>query len=266
VTADAYEILAVRYAHVERRASENFIGGDPHDGPMPMDYFVWVVRNSARTIVVDTGFDERGAIKRKRTITLPVLEGLKSIGVDHETIEDVIYTHMHYDHAGNTALFPRARFHVQDREMQFATGRCMCHPTLSVHYEVEDVVTMVRRTFAGRVKFHDGEAEFAPGITLHHVGGHSNGMQVVRVKTKRGFVVLASDAAHYYANIEQRRIFPAVTDIAALLEGYDSVERLASSRSHIIPGHDPLVLSRYPAISDNLQGVVCRLDVPPEIS
>jgi len=35
-----YEVYAVKYARHERRASANFLGGDPHDGPMPIDYFV----------------------------------------------------------------------------------------------------------------------------------------------------------------------------------------------------------------------------------
>ncbi len=265
MSGDTYDVLAVRYAHAERRASENFIGGDPHDGPMPMDYFVWVVRNAERTVVVDTGFDEAGAVKRKRTITRPVREGLQCVGVRHEVVTDVIYTHLHYDHAGNTELFPRAQFHVQDCEMQFATGRCMCHAMLGVHYEVEDVVSMVRRNFAGRLRFHDGAAEFAPGITLHHVGGHTRGMQAVRVKTARGHVVLASDVTHFYANIEQRRVFPAVTDVAAGLQAYDTVERLASSRDHVVPGHDPLVLARYPSVP-GLEGLACRLDLPPRPS
>ena len=32
MTDESYEVYAVRYArHEERRASENFLGGDPHD-------------------------------------------------------------------------------------------------------------------------------------------------------------------------------------------------------------------------------------------
>ena len=43
--------------------------------------------------------------------------GLKRIGIRPESVDDVILTHMHYDHAGNRALFPKARYHVQDKEM-----------------------------------------------------------------------------------------------------------------------------------------------------
>ena len=49
----------------DRRASENFIGGDPHDRPMPLDYFVWLIRGDGREIVVDTGFSAAMAAKRE---------------------------------------------------------------------------------------------------------------------------------------------------------------------------------------------------------
>ena len=58
MSAPQYEVYAIKYAHHARTAKENFLGGDPHDGPMPMDYFVWLVRGAGREIVVDTGFNE----------------------------------------------------------------------------------------------------------------------------------------------------------------------------------------------------------------
>ena len=135
-------------------------------------------------------------------------------------MKDVVLTHLHYDHAGCMDAFPAATFHLQDAEMAFATGRCMCHRVLRMPMEVEDVTNAVRHVFADRVKFHDGTATLAPGVTLHLVGGHSGGLQVVRVATARGFVVLASDAAHYWANIRTRNPFPLVVDVARMAEGW----------------------------------------------
>src|SRR5215470_9965863 len=106
-------------------------------------------------------------------------EGLKAIGIAPDAVEDVIVTHLHYDHTGNYELFPRARYHLQDCEMAYATGRCMCHGHLRLPFEADDVVAMVRKVFAGRVTFHDGDDELAPGITLHRIGGHSRGLQSV---------------------------------------------------------------------------------------
>jgi glyoxylase-like metal-dependent hydrolase (beta-lactamase superfamily II) len=258
-----YEVYAVRYARHDRRAAENFLGGDPHDAPMPIDYFVWAVTGGGKTFIVDTGFGREQARQRKRELIRSPADGLKALGIDPARVEDVVITHMHYDHAGNLDLFPNATFHIQDREMAYCTGRCMCHAELRGAFEPGDVGGMVNRIFAGRVRFHDGAAELAPGLSLHHIGGHTMGLQSVRVMTRRGWVVLASDAAHLYAHLDQGRAFPIVYNVADMLEGHRTLKRLASSTRHIIPGHDPLVMKRYPAPRAELDGVAVRLDVEP---
>jgi glyoxylase-like metal-dependent hydrolase (beta-lactamase superfamily II) len=256
-----WQLFAIRYAHHRRTARENFIGGDPHDeSPMPMDYFVWAAVCGDRVFAIDSGFDEAMAHKRGREFLHSPGEGLRAIGIEPDQVQDVILTHMHYDHSGNHGLFPNARFHVQDREMQFCTGRYMTHCHMRMPFEAEDVAAMVRRLFAGRVVFHDRDEEIAPGLSLHHTGGHSMGLQVVRAKTRRGWVVLASDAAHYYANIERGLPYPITYNVAEVMEGYRRVAALADSPEHIIPGHDPLVLERYPAPRPELAGWIVRLD------
>ncbi|AHF79394.1 Metallo-beta-lactamase family protein (plasmid) [Sodalis praecaptivus] len=259
-----YQIYAIRYAHHHRLARENFIGGDIHDGPMPIDYFVWAIVGDERTVIVDTGFDAAMAEKRGRTLIHPIAAGLQQAGIDPASVADVIITHMHYDHAGNHTLFSNATFHLQDREMAFCTGRCMCHHEIRHPFAVEDVSAMVHHVFAGRVRFHDGDSELTPGITLHRVGGHSDGLQIVRVRTARGWVVLASDAAHFYANIEQERPYPVVFHVGDMMAGYQTVKRLADTADHIVPGHDPLILRRYPALSPETEGWIVRVDLPPQ--
>lgn len=260
---EPYELYAIRYAHHDRKASENFIGGDPHDQPMPLDYFVWAVRNASRTFILDTGFDTEMAKRRGRTFLADPGESLRKLGIEPAAVEDVIISHMHYDHCGNHALFPNARYHVQDREMVHCTGRQMCYAAMRFPFDADDVVAMVRRIFDGRVQFHDGHEELAPGLSVHHVGGHTMGLQVVRAWTRRGWVVLASDAAHLYANMEQGRPFPVAYNVGDMLRAFDTIRHLASSPAHVIPGHDPLVLARYPAPHSTLEGTVVRLDVDP---
>ena len=103
----------------------------------------------------------------------------------------------------------------------------------------------------------------APGLSVHRVGGHTDGLQVVRVHTERGWVVLASDASHLYANMEQNRPFPAVYNVGDMIEGYRRVHELADSAQHVVPGHDPAVLTRYPAASSETDGWIVRLDAAP---
>ena len=260
---DQHEVYAIRYGHHDRKAAENFILGDPHDVLQPLDFYVWAIVGPSGTIILDTGFDAAMGAKRQREMIKPVDEGLRALGLDAGGIETVIVSHMHYDHVGNYDLFPRARYHLQDVEMAYATGRSMCHAMLRMPFEIDDVLAMVRKVFAGRVTFHDGADEIVPGVTVHRIGGHSKGLQSVRVKTKRGYVVLAADAAHLYAHLESARIFPITYNVGEVLEGYETLKKLATSPDHIVPGHDPLVLARYPAAKPGLEGWVARLDAPP---
>ena len=122
---DIHEIYAIRYGHHDRKASENFIGGDPHDVLQPLDFYVWAIVGRSGPIILDTGFDAAMGKKRQREMIKPIGEGLKAIGIDAAEVRTIIVSHMHYDHVGNYDLFPRARYHLQDCEMAYATGRCM---------------------------------------------------------------------------------------------------------------------------------------------
>jgi glyoxylase-like metal-dependent hydrolase (beta-lactamase superfamily II) len=84
-------------------------------------------------------------------------------------------------------------------------------------------------------------------VQLLLIGGHTAGLQALRVHTGRGWVVLASDASHYYENMERARPFPIVYNVADMLAGHRRLAAAADSLEHIVPGHDPEVLKRYPA-------------------
>lgn len=261
-TLPQYEVTALRYASLaERTAHQNFMHLDMHDGPMPLDFYVWAIQGNGRTIVVDTGFSPATGAKRKRNLLRHPSEALAQVGIDAATVSDVVITHLDWDHSGNTGAFPRAVFHVQDAEMAFATGRHITHRIFRRRSEVDDVLSMVRLLYDGRLRFHDGSGTIAPGIEVHLIGGHTGGLQVVRVNTTRGWVVLASDAAHYWINLAEDNPFPGLLDLGKVLEGFKTLGQLANGPQHIIPGHDPLVLSRFPL----LKGVadVVRVDLPP---
>lgn len=264
MTADPeYEIYAIRYATREGRRDENFMGGDPHHSPMPMDYYIWVVIGPGGPVVVDTGFSAEVAKKRKRDYLRCPIDSLALIGVKPEDVRDVVLTHLHYDHAGNFDRFPNATFHLQEPEIHYATGRYMRYARLAESFEVDDVCGVVRLNYAERVTFYNGDGQLRPGIHLRAAGGHSAGLQFVTVNTARGTVVLASDVTHFYENLEGMRPFHRAFHVGDMLEGFDKLNAAAPSGDHIIPGHDPEVMRRYVAPSDELQGIVARLDWPP---
>jgi glyoxylase-like metal-dependent hydrolase (beta-lactamase superfamily II) len=260
----SYEVFAIRYATRAARRHEHFIGGDPHDGPMPMDYFVWVAKNADRAVVIDIGFTTESGGKRGRTLTRDPIDALALVGVDAAQVQDVILTHMHYDHVGNFDRFPQARFHLQEPEMHYAVGRYMKHRQLAKSFEPDDVCGVVRLNFAGRVQYYDGPADILPGISVVPTGGHSAGLQFVKVNTARGIVVLASDVTHYYEHMETGRPYTTVLHVGDMLQGFDTLRAHAPSRQHIVPGHDPDVMRRYPPPTPELEGVVVRLDIAPK--
>ena len=110
-----YQVFAIRYAYVDRVRRENFIDThDAHDLPMPMDYFIWLIRCEDQVFLVDTGFNQSAADARGRRLLRCPIRALEALGLSAADVTEVIITHMHYDHAGNVDLLPQARFHLQE--------------------------------------------------------------------------------------------------------------------------------------------------------
>ncbi len=256
-----WDVFSIKYADRNARLrADSFIFDDNHDAPHAMDYFMWLLRRGDEVILVDTGYDQKEARARGRPIRLDPAEALAPFGISPGDVTKVIVTHLHYDHAGGIALFPNASLHLQAEEMAFATGPCMCHDTLRMPFTAEHICEVIKRLYSGKLIFYDGDAEVAEGVTVHAIGGHSRGLQCVRVRTSAGWLVLASDAAHFYENVFARKPFPIVVDLQNMLDGFDRLEQLASSRNLIIPGHDPLVRKHFPTeLADHIH----RLDHGP---
>lgn len=245
---DNWTVHAIRYATVELEGSHFGLNADLHDQPGILDYFVWVARSDTHTVLIDTGFEEKEGIRRGRSFIEDPIAGLGRLGIAPPDITDIVITHLHYDHAGNLDKYPNARLHLQDREMSYATGRCMCHERFRRAFSVEDVVKAVRLLYQGRIVFHEGGYNLLPGLDVHLIGGHSLGLQIPVFRCAGRPLVLASDALHLSRYLEDDDVFPIFGNAMEVLEGYRTLKQLAGTEGVIVSGHDPCVRDDFPEV------------------
>ena len=260
--AGDWRVFAIRYAVREAvPASEIFLRSGPDDLPAAMAYYVWLIAGPGGRFLVDTGFGRSVARRRERLDCLRAdpLAALSALGAPASELPDVILTHLHFDHCGELGRFPGARIWLQEKEMAFWTGPAAARPSFRHVIMPEDLTAVVQLNLEGRLRWVCGDETIAPGLSLHLVGGHTPGLQVVRVETEDGVVVLASDATHYYRNIEADRPYSAVDSVSSAHAAFDRLHRLAGPGGDIVPGHDPAVLQRYPSAGPGLEDIAVEL-------
>jgi glyoxylase-like metal-dependent hydrolase (beta-lactamase superfamily II) len=269
-TAGTYALFALRYGigegYTTARTYIPTSGFEPPAGDHRLFCYAWVAVSDERTVLVDAGCDEETARARGVTYERSPLDSLHALGVDPLDVDDVVLTHLHWDHAGNLASFPNARVHLHPDELRYATGPAMAHRYLRRPYDVRQLQDVVSLVHDGRVAFTDGVAEIAPGVTVHPLGGHTPGTQIVQVPTERGTVVLASDARHFLHNDAGGDAGGAPFSVVVHVDDYcaasATVDRLAATPDHVVPGHDPAVAHRYPSFDGD--ELIVRLDTEPK--
>ena len=258
-----WQVYALKYAERNTRTrADSFLFDPHHDAPHDMDYFIWVLRSGDEVILVDTGYDEEEGRRRDRPVLRSQEQALEALQLHPADVKHVIITHLHYDHAGSLNSYPNATFYLHPDEMAYATGPCMCEDVLRMPYTGAHICDAITALYSGRLVFTQTSQQIADGVIVHRAGGHSRGLQVVRIKTQSGWLCLASDAAHYYENVLKRKPFPIVVDLEQMYQGFDLISKLASSPELIIPGHDPLVGSLFPEHGHS--GFIWRLDAGPK--
>jgi glyoxylase-like metal-dependent hydrolase (beta-lactamase superfamily II) len=262
--APTYEVLAVRYGTRMTSRAAVYHGyeqvGEP-DRPLRMDYFFWLLRRDAGTILVDCGFEPAVGERRGRTTLVAPLEALDRLGVSRDSLESIVVTHLHYDHTGALDAFPSATLVVQRRDLEFwsAPGLAAEH---AAHVEMGEVAFVADAVEAGRARVLDGAAIVAPGVAAILVGGHSPGQQSLVVKGEQGAVLLTSDAIHYDEEAADPRLqFAIFTNLEEMVAGYGLLQSVAErTGAALVPGHEPAVAERFPPAEGDLRpGAVLRL-------
>ncbi|MEA4943316.1 MAG: N-acyl homoserine lactonase family protein [Propionicimonas sp.] len=261
---DAYELLIVRYAtKTVDSTMANYYCADIYaaaDSVSQMDYYFWVARNSTRTVLIDCGFDGDRASHRGEHHDHDPLDTLTRLGIKPDDVDAIILSHMHYDHAGNIDKFPQATVLVSQREFDFWTGPLAGRPVFAWTVETTEIDAVRQAGQQGRLRLIGETEEVFPGITVSPIGGHTPGMALTTVATAAGLVVLASDAIHFYDEMDLDRPFFLFSDLPEMYEGYGLLRSLGEREDTVvIAGHDPAAFSRFTPLCGELGDYVGRL-------
>jgi len=246
----ARDVLAVKYGHRVTTRAESYLNfhlyGEP-DTDLDIDYFFWVIRDGADVFLVDTGFAPEAGDRRRRAHYGTPAQLLPLLGIDPAEVTAIVITHAHWDHIGNVRQFPRAQLVMTEAEYAFWTSPLAARRHFAAHSEPEEIELLAQRRQGGTLSVFTGQFTLAAGIELIEVGGHTPGQLIVTVAAPGGSTaVLASDALHFYEEVERDRPFAILADLPAMYRAYDTLAQLASQPgTHLVAGHDPAVRDRF---------------------
>jgi glyoxylase-like metal-dependent hydrolase (beta-lactamase superfamily II) len=244
------EVLAVRYGQRVTSRGESYLNfrlyGEP-DADLDIDYYFWVIRDPAGVFLIDAGFAPEAGDRRGRQHWTTPAQALPLLGIEPGEVTAVVVTHAHWDHTGNLHQFPNAELVMTEAEYAFWTSPLAGRRHFAEHAEPGEIALLRDRRADGTLTLLRGQATLAPGIELTEVGGHTPGQLIVSAAVAGGgTAVLASDALHFYEEVERDRPFAIVADLPAMYRAYDTLAELSRQPgTHLVAGHDPAVRTRF---------------------
>jgi len=247
----AYEVYAIRFATVASYPTQYLVAGADSGRRTPLAFTVWLVRGGGRTVLVDAGFYRDKFLQRWKPVDYKrPSDALAVLGVRPGDVTDIVISHVHWDHVDGADLFPNARIWLQRDEYAHYTNDSGA--VLDRAIDADDAKMLAALKAAGRVALIPGDStEIIPGITVFTGGRHTFASQFAAVRAslaggRTGTIVLASDNAYLYENLERHRPITQSLDTLSNLRAQERMARLASEPRLIVPGHDVDVFIRFP--------------------
>jgi glyoxylase-like metal-dependent hydrolase (beta-lactamase superfamily II) len=247
-----YDAYAIRFGILPAFRVSGLVAGADRTRTLDIPVMVWLLKGSnGRNVLVDSGFYRAKFIDqwKPRDFQLPSA-AIAAAGATPDRITDIVISHAHWDHIDGIDLFPNATVWIQRDEYAYYTGEAWHARNTHGGVDEEDMLALVKINLAGRVRFVEGDdQEPIPGIRCYTGGRHTHASQYVAAPTSAGTIVLTSDNVYLYENLEKRAAIAQTLDAASNLRAQDRIRTLATHPRLIVPGHDPAVFERFPAVA-----------------
>jgi len=195
-----------------------------------------LARDGQQTVLIDTGYGSKLSPLDRTPHGIepgdPIVESLATLGVTPQQIDAVVFTHLHWDHAGGATRWQEARravptfanavHYINRWEWEDATDGA---PEFSGSYSAENLAPLLA---TGQVTLVDGETEVLPGLWTRVTGGHTRGHQALIFESEGQIALYPGDlcpvtthmrrmwcAAYDYYPLETRRRKPELLGAAA---------------------------------------------------
>jgi len=250
-----YDVYAVRFAHVPY-AESSLVAGAAKGPQVDIAFTIWPIVDavSGRVILVDAGFyrDKFMASWKPQDYVRPSVALQNGLNIPPGRVTDIIVTHSHWDHFDGADLFPKATIWIQKAEFDYYLD-----PAGTVRnrggLDAEDAPMLAKLHADGRVRLIDGDdKEILPGIRVYTGGKHTFASQFVGVTTSEGTLILASDNAYLYKNLDNGLAIAQTLDVASNVAAQKRMVQLAGNANRVIPGHDPAVFMRFTLVTPNV--------------
>ena len=201
---DRWEVFVLEYAN-SHEPWVGLVSGMYDAGMVDLPFSFVLARRGEQNVLIDSGFMRQGdeaefPLKFGVSRWISPLRMLAELGVRPEAVSDIVVTHAHFDHLGSIGEFPKARIHIQKRELlscyeALALPKRFAH--LSKIVDPANIRMALEASIEHRVNLVDGDRDnLLPGIHVRLGPGHTPGHQFVIVETAVGRRVISGDCLY----------------------------------------------------------------------
>jgi glyoxylase-like metal-dependent hydrolase (beta-lactamase superfamily II) len=210
MTNTMWDVHVIEFARSKDQLVAGLVHGAHDGGIVDLPFSFILARNGQSVVLVDTGFMREGggeamSVKFGIPHWISPLRMLDEMGVSPEDVTDIVLSHAHFDHMGSIGKFPKARLHIQKREILSWIEAMALPPQFGMLTEIinpDDLRRAFDASVEHRLHLVEGDVDdLLPGIHVRLGEGHTLGQQFVVIETARGRLVISGDCIYARRNI-----------------------------------------------------------------